>query len=594
MTGRVEYVASRSSPIYKDCDNVTVATQLVFTGVEAISGNIEFDFNFGKNKNGDQAITSVSFPALISVTGEVIVRRSRGLTSISVPLLTNATSLDLKSNEALTSFSAPELLFTFDTIDVGNNSALSTVEFPKLGKFVGQATLVGGLLVHNNPKLTKVDAPLLTRCGDVVIGYYISYECAAGATSCYSANIKQADSVSGLTINLPKLDEINKLGIGTVLDPFTLTSAAVETGYITQAVLTDAQTIAAGSVTKIASLAMENLAVVHHILSFDYTQMSSATQFVAATGSLREFAPMTSIVGNEGDGAASLSFVNATSFSSPSVEQAFVYRGQNYCAEESGEWGIYLGRSIQSTDPKFALDICLNLCEEYEWCLAAAATSSGYCEHYTDWNAFVIQGGNTISDKDMEENGITVSGVRYYLGCEKTGSNSCSAERVWGAGSVPYHDSASTWHCYSKWTMLEMMRDNSPDCSHCAKKVSISKNPQLSSVNFLTFESNQLTASNFSSFEMLDNNADLAINVPCSVDPFWSYLCPSCVQKPSTWQNFAEISMCPPSPPPPASCVDDGNCPLPPPPTPAPPPSPPSPPPPSPPPPSPPDRKSVV
>jgi hypothetical protein len=132
---------------------VTVATQLVFTGVEAISGNIEFDFNFGKNKNGDQAITSVSFPALISVTGEVIVRRSRGLTSISVPLLSNATSLDLESNEALTSFSAPELLFTFDTIDVGNNSALSTVEFPKLGE---NATLVGGLLVHNNPKLTKV------------------------------------------------------------------------------------------------------------------------------------------------------------------------------------------------------------------------------------------------------------------------------------------------------------------------------------------------------------------------------------------------------------------------------------------------------
>ena len=382
------------------------------------------------------------------------------------------------------------------------------------------------------------------------MGIDISYECAVGATSCYSANIKQADSVSGLTINLPKLDEINKLGIGTVLDPFTLTSAAVETGYITQAVLTDAQTIAAGSVTKIASLAMENLAVVHHILSFDYTRMSSATQFVAATGSLREFAPMTSIVGNEGD-AKALSFVNATSFSSPSVEQAFVYRGQGYCAEESGEWGIYLGRSIQSTDPKFALDICLNLCEEYEWCLAAAADDSGYCEHYTDWNAFVIQGDNTISDKDMEDYSITVSGVRYNLGCEKTGSNACSAERVWGAGSV-LDSGTSTWHCYSKWTMLEMMLDELPDdaCAHCAKKVSISKNPQLSSVNFLTFESNQLTASNFSSFEMLDNNADLAINVPCSVNPFWSYLCSNCVQKPSTWQNFAEISMCPPSPPP--------------------------------------------
>jgi hypothetical protein len=177
------------------------------------------------------------------------------------------------------------------------------------------------------------------------------------------------------------LDEINQLGIGTVLDPYYLTSAAVEANLITQAILTDAQTIAAGSVTKITSLAMENLAVVHHMLIFEYTQMSSETQFVAAMGSLREFAPMTSIAGNVGDGAASLSFVNTTSFSSPSVERAFDYRGQGYCAEETGAWGIYLEPSIQSIDPKLALDICLNLCEEYEWCLGAAAdASSGHCK----------------------------------------------------------------------------------------------------------------------------------------------------------------------------------------------------------------------
>jgi hypothetical protein len=70
------------------------------------------------------------------------------------------------------------------------------------------------LVVHNNPKLTKVDAPLLTRCEDVMIGYLISYECITGEYGtyfCYSANTKQADSVSGLTINLTKLNETNKL-----------------------------------------------------------------------------------------------------------------------------------------------------------------------------------------------------------------------------------------------------------------------------------------------------------------------------------------------------------------------------------------------
>ena len=110
--------------------------------------------------------------------------------------------------------------------------------------------------------------------------------------------------------------------------------------------------------------------------------------------------------------------------------------------------------------------------------------------------------------------------------CEMTASNSNFGETC--PGTAKYLN--VTYECVPDW----------PICAHCAKKVSISKNPQLSSVNFLTFESNQLTASNSSSFEMLDNNAKLAINVPCSVNPFWSYLCSNCVQKPSTYSYLGE------------------------------------------------------
>ena len=69
--------------------------------------------------------------------------------------------------------------------------------------------------------------------------------------------------------------------------------------------------------------------------------MTSATQFVAAMGSLLEFAPKTDCR-EVCAGAASLSFANATSFASLSVEKSFVYRGAGYCYEPSGQWGIFL------------------------------------------------------------------------------------------------------------------------------------------------------------------------------------------------------------------------------------------------------------
>ena len=252
---------------------------------------------------------------------------------------------------------------------------------------------------------------------------------------------------------------MNKFGIGTGLDPFYLTSKAVETGLIEDNILTRAHEIAADSVTKITSLVMENLSIVHHMLIFEYTQMTSATQFIAAMGSLLEFAPKTSIVGNVGAGAASLSFVNTTSFASLSVEKSFVYRGAGYCYEPSGQWGIFFTRhiEIQTSDYKVGLEECLEGCENYEWCLAASFEGTwGVCEFYTDWDAFVIRGDNNISDKDVSEGVITIDEVMYGLGCDESGSNSCSKDRVWGIGGVLDHGSPSV-HCFSKWNLMETM-----------------------------------------------------------------------------------------------------------------------------------------
>ena len=179
VEGIPEYIVGSSSPIM-NCSTASLAKELKFEGIKTISGSIEFDFNYGKNNDGeDQNIESVSFPELVHITGKVTVKQTRGLTSVSLEKLTNATTIQFESNEALASFSAPELTYTLGGILMKNNSALSTVVFPKLGEINGLTTLDGGLTVYNNPKLTKVDAPLLTRTGDVVVGYMVSYECAS-------------------------------------------------------------------------------------------------------------------------------------------------------------------------------------------------------------------------------------------------------------------------------------------------------------------------------------------------------------------------------------------------------------------------------
>ena len=132
----------------------------------------------------------------------------------------------------------------------------------------------------------------------------------------------------------------------------------------------------------------------------------------------------------------------------------------------------------------------------------------------------------------MSNGRIIIDTVEYGLGCGETGDNKCSEDRVWGLGLAVASPGYPFLHCFSKWNLTETMLGGGEleSCSHCVRDVSISKNPDLKSINFMTLGSNQLSASNFSSFTMLDNNADLAINVPCSDGPFWSHVCSNCVE----------------------------------------------------------------
>ena len=92
--GRNTRVYCRVKLLIMNCSTASLAKELKFEGIKTISGSIEFDFNYGKNNDGeDQNIESVSFPELVHITGKVTVKQTRGLTSVSLEKLTNATTI---------------------------------------------------------------------------------------------------------------------------------------------------------------------------------------------------------------------------------------------------------------------------------------------------------------------------------------------------------------------------------------------------------------------------------------------------------------------------------------------------------------------
>ena len=123
--------------------------------------------------------------------------------------------------------------------------------------------------------------------------------------SLLSLNTKQASSVTGLTVNLPKSARSEQVQRHRLIR-FILTSKAVETGLIEDNILTRAHEIAADSVIfKITSLVMENLAIVHHMLDIRvYARLrrrSLSRLWEVCSNSHQK----TLIVGNVGAGAAS-------------------------------------------------------------------------------------------------------------------------------------------------------------------------------------------------------------------------------------------------------------------------------------------------
>jgi len=107
--------------------------------------------------NGSNFLTSLSFPALTTVSGfsgYTSFNNNSALTSLSLPLLKTSTSgMSVQNDPALSSLSLPSLQ-NLDYIYV-SNTAITSFTLPVL-------STIGYIYMTNNPSLTSISFPVLT------------------------------------------------------------------------------------------------------------------------------------------------------------------------------------------------------------------------------------------------------------------------------------------------------------------------------------------------------------------------------------------------------------------------------------------------
>ena len=133
-------------------DNAAL-TNLSLPALTTVSGNLSVT---------GSALTSLSLPALTTVSGNLSVTGST-LTSLSLPALTTVSgNLDVGDNAALTSFRLPALATVSIGLQVFNNKALPSFDFPSLTTISGFPHKDSELFIINNAALTSFRLPALT------------------------------------------------------------------------------------------------------------------------------------------------------------------------------------------------------------------------------------------------------------------------------------------------------------------------------------------------------------------------------------------------------------------------------------------------
>lgn len=133
-------------------------------------------------------LSSVSFPALTSVSENIGISNNTPLTTINLPLLTTiGTYLDIGQSLGLTSISLPQLTTVGEQLSL-RNTAVSTLTIPNL-------ITVGNLNIATNSSLSSLSLPSLTS-----ITSYVDNTTITGNTNLTSVSINALVTINNLDL----------------------------------------------------------------------------------------------------------------------------------------------------------------------------------------------------------------------------------------------------------------------------------------------------------------------------------------------------------------------------------------------------------
>ena len=162
----------------------------VASGTACIVGNLIIGGDVG----------AVNLPALVAVTGRIVVRASNA-TSLGLPALGQAGSVEVEDNEAITSVTLPAIALITGDLIIRSNQALATLDIRALERVGGR------VIVTDNGALRELAAPNLESVGgDLVISDNDSLE---------SADLSGLENVGGDLV-ITDNDELTDIAVGGV------------------------------------------------------------------------------------------------------------------------------------------------------------------------------------------------------------------------------------------------------------------------------------------------------------------------------------------------------------------------------------------
>ncbi|KAI8384879.1 uncharacterized protein BYT42DRAFT_563932 [Radiomyces spectabilis] len=169
----------------------TDASSLKFNGVETLDGSVIL--------TGNNALTQLSFPQLVSVSNQIKLENNRALVSVDFPMLQSVRSFEIIVHPALQALSFPAELSHIDTFTV-TDTTITRVDGLK-------AAQIRDFTVTNNIYLKSVTASNMTAINGMLM--------IADNSPGFSLDLSSVQSVRSIvfrtvgTLNLSQLSKIN-------------------------------------------------------------------------------------------------------------------------------------------------------------------------------------------------------------------------------------------------------------------------------------------------------------------------------------------------------------------------------------------------